>query len=228
MVTRKYALVLILFISVGLFSRDRNFEKLYSVTNVTAIASASSHLIEPGKKKDFYDAKNLSDKKPSTSWCTRKNNGVGEYIFVPFWRMFGVSYIDLPKFHKVELNITNGYGGNADLYYKNSRAKRILVEISELAMTDTVDEDERTIPNYPVIIRNGPFFNSKHEIALKDTPERQEIPITIELHMPKGQEFADPDLFFKVTILEVYPGSQYRDLCIADMVFYGESPKKKL
>ncbi|TGK86214.1 hypothetical protein EHQ23_08125 [Leptospira bourretii] len=225
----KIYLLIILFIAISIQGRDREFEKRYSRVNLgkpKPIAEASSFLMEPGKKKDLYHAKKLVDGSLSSSWCTSKNKGIGEILYIPFNSTFTESYIYSKKNHTITIRISNGYGGSVELFQKNNRAKQMTLEIYELAFTDTLDIGVETVPNYPRKILEGPILNSKHEIEFEDDPSSRDIDIPIELKiMPKERinKFASPDLFLKFTILEIYPGSKYNDLCIAEMAVYGES-----
>lgn len=228
MMKPKIYLFVILFLVVPLETRDREFERLYSRVNLgkdKPTAVASSYLIEPGKSNDLYLAKNLSDGLLTSSWCTHKNKGIGETLYIPFYNTFTDSFIHAKKNYVIKLRISNGYGGNLELFQKNNRAKKMSLEIYQLAHTDTLDIDDQTVPNYPRIIMEGPILNSKHEIEFEDNPISSDIGIPIELSMPQGEiaKFAWPDLFLKFTILEIYPGSKYDDLCIAEMAVYGES-----
>lgn len=208
-------------------ARDREFEKLYSRINLgrpKPMAEASSFLIEPGKKKDFYHSKNLVDGSLTSSWCTSMNNGIGEILYIPFYNTFTESFIYSKKNQIITIRISNGYGGNQELFQKNHRVKKISLEIYQLAYTDTVEVDEESVPNYPRIIRDGPILNSRLELEFEDIPSFQDINVPIELIMPRDKltKFAWPDLFLKFTILDIYPGSTFNDLCIAEMAVYGE------
>lgn len=210
-------------------TRDREFENIYfrvNLGNDKPMAVASSYLKEPGKRNDLYHARNLVDGSLTSSWCTSKKKGIGETLYIPFYKTFNHSFINSKnKKHVITIRISNGYGGNPELFQKNNRAKKMSLEIYQLAYTDTVDINDETFPNYPRIIMEGPILNSKHEIEFEDNPSSCDIDIPIELSMPQGEiaKFAWPDLFLKFTILEIYPGSKYDDLCIAEMAVYGES-----
>ncbi|MCT8333222.1 hypothetical protein NUH30_06020 [Leptospira sp. 85282-16] len=224
----KIYLILIIIMVIPIQARDRKFEKLYSRINLgkpKPLAEASSFLIEPGKKIDFYHANNLVDGSLSSSWCTNINKGIGEILYIPFHNTFTESYNDSKKNHTITIRISNGYGGSVELFQKNNRAKKMTLEVFELAFTDTLDIGEETFPNYPRKIIEGPILNSTHEIEFEDNPFSRDIDIPIKLKiMPKERinQFASPDLFLKFTILDIYPGSTFNDLCIAEMAVYGE------
>ena len=96
--------------------------------------------------------------------------------------------IELPRHCLLKLDFYNGYQSETrkDLYKANSRAKKIRIKSLE--------------------------SGNSIEVTLKDTPEKQTIPIS------------ELDLCYniytnlEITILEVYPGDKYKDLCIQAII----------
>ncbi|MCQ2580003.1 MAG: hypothetical protein MJ159_04850 [Treponemataceae bacterium] len=96
--------------------------------------------------------------------------------------------IELPRHCLLKLDFYNGYQSETrkDLYKANSRAKKIRIKSLE--------------------------SGNSIEVTLKDTPEKQTIPIN-ELNL-----YDNIYTNLEITILEVYPGDKYKDLCIQAII----------
>jgi hypothetical protein len=229
--SRKMQIIILFFSAQLLNAESLEFKKLHKKVNYSREVVASTYLIEKGKAEGTYEPQKVYDISRKTSWCTNKNNGIGENLYIPFWNGFEYSYkhYNMERDQIIIFSIHNGFGGGSDLYEKNSRIKRIKVEIQELATTPVSYEQEATA-EFPILILHGPVTNSVHEIVLRDQPTEQLHEIRIKLNVPKNDaKFGQPDLFFKVTILEIYPGTKYKDLCASEMSFYNKGliPKYK-
>lgn len=80
---------------------------------------ASSHLIQ---KSINYKAENAIDNNPSTTWTEgASDDGIGQFIQFSSNKTFRVDKID----------IINGYTKNQDIYMKNNRIKKVILEFSD-------------------------------------------------------------------------------------------------
>lgn len=210
--------------SVSLLSgQSLEFMKLHKKVNYDRQVIASSYLIEKGKSSKIYEPQKIYDIRRKTSWCTNKNYGIAEYLHIPFWNGFEYTYRHYTgeQGQTIVFSLHNGFGGNPDLFKKNSRIKKVRIEIQELSISEPVADELK--PAFPIKIHFGPLFNSIHEIQIRDEPTEQLHEIKIKLNVPKDDaKYGQPDLFFKVTILEIYPGTQYKDLCASEMSFYNK------
>ncbi|TGK86212.1 hypothetical protein EHQ23_08115 [Leptospira bourretii] len=225
MILNRMIAILVLALSTSwLNAQSLEFKKLHKKVNFKGQVTASSFLIEKGKSVSAYEPQKLYDSKRKTYWCTSKNQGIGENLYIPFWNGFEYTYehYSNQKDQFIIFSLNNGYGGNSDLYLKNSRIKKVRIDIQEMSTTPVSYEQESTA-EFPIRILRGPTPNSIHEILVRDEPIEQLHEIKIKLNVPKDDaKYGQPDLFFNVTILEVYPGSQYKDLCVSEMSFYNK------
>ncbi|TGM02406.1 NADase-type glycan-binding domain-containing protein [Leptospira jelokensis] len=219
----KITILALILSTSGLNSQNLEFKKLHKKVNYDGKVIASSFLTEAGKSKTTYLPQNLFDKKLKTTWCTSKNKGIGESLYIPFRNNFEYTYEHYTKKRDqfIMFSLFDGFGGNHELYLKNSRIKKVKIEIQELSYTEPLTDEIN--PEFPFKIYSGPSLNSVHEILVRDEPTEQLYEINVKLNVPKDDaKYGQPDLFFKVTILEIYPGSHYKDLCVAEMSFYNK------
>jgi hypothetical protein len=233
----KYLFFLLVVPVLCLLAKDRRtrafeFEKLYATVNDCYNkdrchqAIASSFLVEKGKPKDEYSPGKINDSSNQdwreTAWCVSKNQGVREYIYVPYQNRQSINkykYKDIWERGGSDslFIIINGVGKSKDLFLANNRVKRVSIEVQEIAYTMSVSGPD-TIAGTDIHIDEGPLLNSIHEIELADTMEEQEFKLKI---IPKSKK--DPnlhmDLLFKITIKEIYPGSKHKNTCISEANF---------
>ncbi|TGN20830.1 NADase-type glycan-binding domain-containing protein [Leptospira idonii] len=221
----KYLLLFLILCKSSLFARDSAFEKLYGsvnhcYNNDCRKVIGSSFLVEKGKPKDEYSPDKLQDFKnknwKETAWCVSKNQGIGEYVYIPYWNDESKSgYADIlkRKDYYVSLTIINGFAKNSDLFIANNRIKKVSIEVQEVAYTMSVAGSE-TIPGTDVKIKDGPLLNSIHEIEFADTMEQQEFKLKIAPKSRKS-EYLEMGLLFKITLKEIYPGTKYKDTCMS-------------
>ncbi|MCW7459938.1 hypothetical protein ND856_07805 [Leptospira bandrabouensis] len=231
-------LILLLFFALTLDARDLTFEKLYATVNACYKNQkckqpvASSFLIENGKPKDEYSPEkihdNIGEKGKDTAWCVSKNQGIGEYIYIPYQNLQGINqYNNIWKRREYFslFTVVNGFAKSESLYLSNNRVKKITIEVKEIAYTMAVSGPE-TIAGTDIIVYDGPLLNSIHEVELADSMEEQTFKLKI---IPKSTKdgYNQMDLLFKVIINEIYPGSKYKDTCISTASFTMLNPETK-
>lgn len=217
----KKILILFIIMSLALLAKDRAFELLWVKVNHGFLNGppgfehvASSYLVEPGKRKDLYSPNNVYGK--DGSWCVRKNQGIGEFIYLHFMNNLG-AYFELEgKPFKVNFSIQNGYEENKSLFLANNRVKRVRLDLTEVAYGGTEDTKFQ-IPGTDLLIKET-IHNKTIEFELQDSMEWQEMEFEVT-PLIKGERYASLDLLVKMTILEVYPGTKYRDTCVAEASF---------
>ncbi len=214
---KKLVLLIIMFCS-ALLARDREFEKLWVVVNHGFLNGppgyehvASSYLVEPGKKKNFYSPNNVYGK--DGNWCVRKNQGIGEFIYLTFMNDLSAYHAIAGNPFKINFSIQNGYEENKPLYLANNRVKRVRLDLTEIAYGGTEDTKFQ-IPGTDLLIYET-IHNKSIEFELKDSMEWQEMEFEVS-PLIKGHPYASLDLLAKMTILEIYPGSKYKDTCVAE------------
>ena len=80
---------------------------------------SSSHLIQ---KSINYKVENVIDNNPSTAWIEKSiGDGIGQFIQFSSDKTFRVDKID----------IINGFSKNQDIYLKNNRVKKVVLEFSD-------------------------------------------------------------------------------------------------
>ncbi len=97
------------------------------------------------------------------------------------------------------IGIINGYTKNHDTYYKNSRVKQLKVELS--LRDGRVIEQVKELPD-----REYRMLNKSTCWTFIDKIEFPEEACTLAK--------------IRLTILEVYPGTDYQDTCISELFFY--------
>lgn len=139
-----------------------------------------------------YSLLNLLDKDKDTCWVEGSpGSGVGEWFEI---------YFNEPTYIE-SLMFENGFYINEDLYYKNSRIKKMTVEY------ETGPDEQKEIKERSFEYEDKPysleFFNKFDEARLSVTCTK-----------------------LKVTINEVYGGNKYEDVCISEILILGWSSKE--
>ncbi|TGN10199.1 NADase-type glycan-binding domain-containing protein [Leptospira ilyithenensis] len=216
-----------------LIARDLNFERLYVNVNDCLKGSkcfqavASSFLIEKGKSQDEYIPSKIHDYKKETAWCVSKNQGIAEFIYVPYQNKASINkykeILQRGDYYSL-FTIVNGFAKNEDLFLANNRVKKVSIEVQEIGYTMSVSGPD-TATGTDIYIDDGPLLNSIHEIELADTMDEQKFKLKI---VPKSKKDLNlqMDLLFKIIIKEIYPGSKYKDTCISDAGFSILVPEK--
>ncbi|MEE4197154.1 MAG: hypothetical protein V2I54_05890 [Bacteroidales bacterium] len=171
----------------------------------------SSSELEPGDYWDYgkYGALNLGDHNPATCWAEgNEGDGAGEYILMTIpSNIYG-------------LKIRNGYQKSENLYQFNNRPKKIKVEILGCY----------TPPGYITETHIGFAISEPiaiNSILLKDQWGFQDVPLSYNwseiTKQVEGNELFDQERFIlKITIEDIYKGTQWNDACISDIMVIPE------
>ncbi len=210
--------ILLLFPLTIVFGRDKKFDQLYLKVNLQKIPIASSFLVEKGKPKNEFSGERLNDDKYDSAWCVTKNQGIGEYIYLPFHHEGpGASYQELIKYdYPISFVLFNGYSKSTDLFYANNRVKKIRIEFQEIAYG--FGTGSLALAN-DIFLDGEPVLNSIKEIDVQDSSELQTFDIRLNPKI-KNSEYFSLGLLAKLTILEVYPGTKWKDTCITEVGLY--------
>ncbi|EMN78935.1 hypothetical protein LEP1GSC106_0453 [Leptospira interrogans serovar Grippotyphosa str. UI 12764] len=198
------------------------FKKCYRPNEHLSLV-ASSVLAEKGKPKTFYGPNNIDDQYIDTAWGVSKNQGIGEWIYTyNSVKWSKNSYEQLAgKSQKNYFGFLNGLAKDATLFEENGRIKKVRIDVYEA-------EGDESMANLddPLLIYSGPIENDSFELELKDTPEEQtfEREIFSKIKPVKG---AWRKLLFKLTILEIYPGTKSKNVFLTEFQPYSEDIKKE-
>ncbi|MBE8364264.1 NADase-type glycan-binding domain-containing protein [Leptospira borgpetersenii] len=183
---------------------------------------ASSTLIEKGKPKNYYGPNNIDDQYIDTAWGVSKNQGIGEWIY---------TYNDVDsnknsyeqlagKSQKNYFSFLNGLAKDATSFQENGRIKKVRIDVYELeGAEDGLDFKD------PLRVYSDPIENDSFELELKDTPEEQTFEREIFTKI-KPKRFFSRNLFFKLTILETYPGTKSKNVFLTEFLAYSEDRKE--
>ena len=177
---------------------------------------ASDYRLSVSGAQDKYPASNMQDGDPATAWVA-PGNGVGSSVEIVFPEPRRVS----------DIALWNGYHKSAPLWSANSRIKRMRMEVTR---ADGYKEE-------PVEIDFTVWDGVHYALSEKTSPRFGRaalIPVTtLERAMNGREKGSDPDgiiLYDKVsadadkvssirlTVLEVVPGTKYKDLCLSDLI----------
>lgn len=156
-----------------------------------------SSSLDPQGSSD-YGLSNLLDMDLTTAWVEgSRGDGTGEWI-----------EIDLSEFSVAYIGIMNGYTKDESTYYENSRVRKVRIEL-------TYDQDESSYS----------YFSGD----IGETVDLADIPWTVvddsnfftfvQLIYSSGME--KPIKKIRLEILDVYPGDDYDDLCITELIILG-------
>ncbi|MCK5760310.1 MAG: hypothetical protein KAH33_03395 [Candidatus Delongbacteria bacterium] len=158
-----------------------------------------------------YPPSNLFDGDLSTCWVSKK---------------YSSPFIKLPEINNIVLNIFSGYGKSKELFYENSRPKRIQVNVfCAINPSGFVSEC--------AVLYKAVKFPEKYIINLTDSFGVQSINLNItqkkisdfkkKIHKLYDSTFeiprAETCFIIQVDILESYKGSKYDDICISEIFF---------
>ncbi|EMO60632.1 hypothetical protein LEP1GSC133_0676 [Leptospira borgpetersenii serovar Pomona str. 200901868] len=184
---------------------------------------ASSTLTEKGKPKNFYFPNAIKDYNKDTAWGVSKNQGIGEWIYVS-------NYVDpdknsygklTGKSQKNYFGFLNGLAKDATSFEENGRIKKVRIDVYELeGAEDGLDFKD------PLRVYSDPIENDSFELELADTPEEQTFEREIFSKI-KPKRFFGRLLFFKLTILETYPGTKSKNVFLTEFHAYSEDIKKE-
>lgn len=182
----------------------------------TLVVPSSEYRLSVSGAQDKYPASNLQDDDLATAWVA-PGNGVGATVS-----------IDFPTPRRVsDIGIWNGYHKSASLWAANSRIRRMRVEVTRAdGYVDTWETDPEDWG-----------WNNTYTLYESRTPRFGEItllPVTNLLRQMDGRETGvDEDGIYqydkvpftseyvsriRLTVLEVDPGTKYKDLCLSDLI----------
>ncbi len=198
------------------------FKKCYRPNEHLSLL-ASSTLTEKGKPKTFYGPNNIDDQYIDTAWGVSKNQGIGEWIYTyNDVNSNKNSYEELAgKSQKNYFSFLNGLAKDATSFAENGRIKKVRIDVYEL-------EGGETMANLddPLIYHNYPIENDTFELELKDTPEEQTFEREIFTKIKPQSIAYDRYLLFKLTILEIYPGTKSKNVFLTEFLAYSEDRKE--
>lgn len=219
---RKLFILSFLFFPFNVYSNDScileaiNEMLVNTLPNNTWILGRSSVLVEKNKDNDFYEWRNLQDNDLSTCWAEGKeDSGINEYFLIPFSRRDGVgfSYRKALRSKNIEchIKIYNGNCASIESFKENNRIKNCRIQIFD---TPIVYGQEKSY------VEANPLLIYDSLIEMKDTMELQEFDLPLKLR--NDYVTSSPLLVLKITIADIYPGSDYDNTCISEINVYGE------
>jgi hypothetical protein len=144
-----------------------------------------------------YGARSAQDGNPRTVWAEGiKGDGLGELL---------LARLDTQK----PAQIWAGSGASDSLHKKNGRPRMINVYVLQALEIDPDFQCENVYRRLKVL--------AKHQVELLDRNGYQPLPLPAHsLSKPSNQlRQTDPGSFVIVEIASVYPGTKYKDTCIA-------------
>lgn len=180
-----------------------------------AIASSDYRLSVSGAQ-DKYPASNMQDGDLTTAWVA-PGNGVGATIEIVFPEPQRVS----------DIALWNGYHKSASLWGANSRIKKLRMEVTradgykdEAKEVDFTDWDWY---HYSLSETETPRFGFVSMIAVTDLHRQRdgrELGSDDDgiIQYDKVSADADKVSSIRLTILDVVPGTKYKDLCVSDLI----------
>lgn len=167
----------------------------YPVSSTT-IPMVSSYL--PATEKNSYGPWNVEDYDLSTAWVPdSRNGGIGEYIEYEFhFPDYAPTYGGVYQFDG-QCIIANGYCKSPKVWEENSRVKKIKVYYNDKAICYVVLQDNWYIQYFDL----RKFFINRSRDLYLDAP----------------YELLNGDRL-RFEIVEVYPGSKYKDVAISEFL----------
>lgn len=182
----------------------------------TLVVPSSEYRLSVSGAQDKYPASNLQDGDPATAWVA-PGNGVGATVS-----------IDFPTPRRIsDIGIWNGYHKSASLWSSNSRIRRMRVEITRAdGYVDTFETDpedwgehslymlyESRVPRFGEITLL-PVTNLSRQIYGRETGVDED-----GIYQYDKVPFASENVArIRLTVLEVEPGTKYKDLCLSDLI----------
>lgn len=159
-------------------------------SQVTSVTASST-------LKGSYSPRNVLDDDFSTAWVEgAPDDGVGEWIELTFDELDGLAYI----------GIVNGYAKSKELYYANARIKR-----AKVAIHYRYENGEQQVSEYEHDCKDIPWSEYDYDTFISMVTTLEEC----------GEGYIGrPVSRIRITVMDVYPGTKYDDLCISE-VFIG-------
>ncbi|GIM20804.1 NADase-type glycan-binding domain-containing protein [Leptospira borgpetersenii] len=199
------------------------FKKCYRPDEHLSLV-ASSTLIEKGKPKNHFGPNNIDDINQDTAWGVSKNEGIGEWIYTYNYVDYNTNHYHqlAGKSQKNYFSFLNGLAKDSTSFQETGRIKKVRVDVYELEGTESMANLKD-----PLVYHNYPIENDSFELELKDTPEEQTFEREIFTKIKPQDDFYGRYLLFKLTILEIYPGTKSKNVFLTEFHGYSEDVKKK-
>ena len=177
---------------------------------------ASDYRLSVSGAQDKYPAANLQDGDLSTAWVA-PGDGVGATVEIVFPQPRRVS----------DIVLWNGYHKSASLWSSNSRIKRLCLEVTRAdGYKDEpleIDFTEWSYGCYTLCEEDAPAFGRASVLKVSDIYRSlygRELGADEDgiYQYDKVSEEADRVASIRMTVLEVVPGTKYKDLCLSDLV----------
>ena len=176
----------------------------------------SGYRLSVSGAQEKYPASNMQDGDLATAWVA-PGDGVGATLEIVFPQPRSVS----------DIALWNGYHKSASLWSANSRIKRLRLEVTRAdGYKDEVKELDFTgwdWYHYTLMEESAPRFGGVSMIAVTDLQRSlngRELGSDEDgiIQYDKVSAEADKVSSIRLTILDVVPGTKYKDLCVSDLV----------
>ena len=176
------------------------FRPIYGPSNL-GMAAASSGRVQPATIGYGLPAALFSDSDPVTAWQA-EGETKGAWVI---WSYDSYPHYATPT---LGLGILPGMAGDMDAFLAHGRPREVLVRLVRLK--DGVEMPPMISPTQRSFLNPGPGLEiTEHRLVLEDTPcwqfMRLEKPAIV--------------LAFQVVVESIYPGEQYGDVAIAEVLF---------
>jgi|GEM_PF-1220687 len=154
-----------------------------------------------------YPISHLSDMNLETAWVVPQG-GIGESIEIT---------LKEKKQILSGITIVNGYMKNEKTYTENNRLKKIRIQIKEKKKEEYSEGYDIDFPDTPY--ETIYFENLIHTLGWIDFFDYYSSEIHENYYQGDDQYDNYPESY-KITILEVYPGTKYNDTCISELLLF--------
>jgi len=136
-----------------------------------------------------------------------------------------VIYLRVPQYNRV-LNIFNGYGKSPALYRQNDRVKKLKISFylgvqPEGHVSEIATEYYLYDPHITQVVEFEDVMGIRHINLLDSMFEDQLILIAAFDNFARdiGYEVNEVQPIIKIEIINTFPGTKYRDICISELFF---------
>ena len=183
---------------------------------------SSDYRLSVSGAQDKYPASNMQDGDLATAWVA-PGNGVGATVEIVFPEPRRVS----------DIALWNGYHKSASIWSANSRIKKLRLEVTradgykdEAKEIDFTDWD---FYHYTLTEEETPRFGNVSMIAVTDLHRQRdgrELGSDEDgiIQYDKVSADAEKVSSIRLTILDVVPGTKYKDLCVSDLIILDGFP----
>ena len=177
---------------------------------------SSDYRLSVSGAQDKYPAANMQDGDLTTAWVA-PGNGVGATVEIVFPQPRRIS----------DIVLWNGYHKSASLWSANSRIKLLRMEVTRAdGYKDEpveIDLTDWSFARYTFCEETAPAFGRASAIKVTDlyrSLNGRELGSDEDgiILYDKVSEDAEKVASIRLTVLEVEPGTKYKDLCVSDLV----------